>query len=319
MVTKDYAPNDEKKILELFRLSFRKELSLDYWNWRFRDNPTKKLMIKLMWDGDTLAGHYAVSPVEMVIDGEVKLTALSMTTMTHPDYAGRGIFSMLAEELYKDIATSHMVSLVWGFPNTNSHYGFIKNLKWKDLSLVSTFCLRLQKFKTTSEKNTISVKTHFEKAHADTAQTFMENFTVKSRRSLKYLNWRYTNNPSADYTIFELRDADKAYFMVTKIFRSFNEPEGFEVDIVELFFPPDANLLSSCIQAIKEHYHGHSILQVNTWIPLSDSRHIHLEKIGFSYGLPLTYLGMRNLDQENISLRENFNNWYFSMGDSDVF
>ena len=93
-------------------------MSLDFWNWRFRENPfSDKEMISLMWDNDTLAGHYAVSPAAMIFDQQPALTALSMTTMTHPEYGGRGIFTQLANHLYDEIYREHQVKMVWGFPN----------------------------------------------------------------------------------------------------------------------------------------------------------------------------------------------------------
>lgn len=97
MEIRDYKPGDEKQILKLFEYSFGKKLPEEYWHWRFIDNPQKQIMIKLMWDKEILAGHYAVSPIEMIVHGEKILTALSMTTMTHPDYIGKGIFTQLAK------------------------------------------------------------------------------------------------------------------------------------------------------------------------------------------------------------------------------
>ncbi len=41
---------------------------------------------------------------QIIIINEIALAALSMTTMTHPNYAGRRIFTELAENLYQDEA-----------------------------------------------------------------------------------------------------------------------------------------------------------------------------------------------------------------------
>ncbi len=79
-----YKTGDEHAILNLFERSFGKKLSIEYWNWRFANHPSGIRMIMLMWDGDTLVGHYAVSPAKLVIHQQEILTALSMTTMTDP-------------------------------------------------------------------------------------------------------------------------------------------------------------------------------------------------------------------------------------------
>jgi len=89
MVIKKYVQGDETSILKLFQLVFKKEMTQEFWEWRFKNNPfTEDVFIYLMWDGSNLIGHYAVSPVELKIKGEIIKTALSMTTMTHPDYGG---------------------------------------------------------------------------------------------------------------------------------------------------------------------------------------------------------------------------------------
>jgi len=93
MEVKKYQPGDETKIIQLFNLCFNQEMSLEVWNWRFLNNPfTKEIFVHLMWEGEDLVGHYAVSPVNMLVNGEELKTALSMTTMTHPDYGGEGNF-----------------------------------------------------------------------------------------------------------------------------------------------------------------------------------------------------------------------------------
>ena len=83
MEIRPYSFKDEYAIIELFKICFNKNITYEYWDWRFNQNPfTNEKFIHLMWDGPLLVGHYAVSPIEMLIYGEKKMTALSMTTMT---------------------------------------------------------------------------------------------------------------------------------------------------------------------------------------------------------------------------------------------
>ena len=82
MEIRKYKLGDENAILDLFKLSFKKEMSLDYWNWRFRDNPIGTQMIYLMWDNSKLVGHYAVSPNILSIGGDMCKSALSMTMVS---------------------------------------------------------------------------------------------------------------------------------------------------------------------------------------------------------------------------------------------
>ena len=319
----DYKPGDEIEILKLFKTSFKKELSLNFWNWRFLNNPAGEVMIKLMWDGNTLAGHYAVSPVELIINGEVQLSALSMTTMTHPEYGGRGIFTTLAESLYCDIKEKHNVSSVWGFPNSNSHYGFIKNLKWKDLNVIPTLSISLNNFKEKRDER-ISVTKNFKEEHGITFHnTLLGENKLAVHRTKQYLNWRYSNNPVNNYTIFECHDQGNQYFAVTKCFalRSESGIEDVAIDLVEICFPADISLLYGLISEIVAFYSSNfntPLSRINLWLPLSDPKFILFEKMGFFIHSPLTFMGARSLSPAGYPT-EKSQKWQYSMGDSDIY
>ena len=45
----EYQSGDEKKIIELFQLSFGQVMAPEQWKWRFIDNPAGSKMIKLMY------------------------------------------------------------------------------------------------------------------------------------------------------------------------------------------------------------------------------------------------------------------------------
>ena len=296
MELRDYQHGDEIKILDLFRQTFGKPMSEDYWKWRFIDNPINKIMIKLMWDNETLVGHYAVSPVELIVNNEVVLTALSMTTMTHPDYAGRGIFKMLAEELYNDQSKKNDLKAVWGFPNSNSHYAFIKNLNWIDLEQIPTLSIDITKIKNT-DCSDIFVVIEINQNHIDSRSKLNADNKIKVNKSVAYLTWRYINNPINKYDIFEFKNNDESYCAVTKVFPSFTDKNKFEVDILEFCFPNDFEAILKLMNAIKKHYENYSVVRINAWIPLHDTKHILFEKMGFTNALPITYAGIRIFDR----------------------
>lgn len=317
MEIRDYKIGDEIKILELFQSTFGKPMSEAYWKWRFIDNPENKVMIKLMWDGETLAGHYAVSPLTLKVNNEKIVAALSMTTMTHPDYSGRGIFTQLAETLYQDETKKSGLKAVLGFPNSNSHYAFIKNLKWVDLEQIPTFSIDMSQIKP-SKTDDIIITNSFNESHINAQYSVTNNFKIKINKSFDYLNWRYINNPINKYEIFELKNNDLSYYAVTKVFSSFNVKNKFEVDILELCFPDDQDSLVQLLNSIKEYYKKHDLLKINTWLPLNCNKHLLLEKLGFLNSTPITYSGIRILDS-NYNMLDQSKDWNYSMGDSDIY
>lgn len=310
----EYKEGDKNKILELFNISFNKEMSSEYWDWRFKQNPFfQQPLIYLMWDKNKLIGHYAVSPVEMIIDGEKKLTALSMTTMTHPEYAGKGIFSKLASSLYKDLANKYKFDMVWGFPNLNSHYGFIKNLGWNDITLIPMLSLHLKNHKLNNLDIIYDVKKNFDKYHSDLLISKTDN-KVKINKTKEYLNWRYSSNPDFDYKIIEINQYN---FAAYKIIKSFENVEKYEIDILEFYCKEDINNLLLLINAIILEEQK-AIIKVNLWNSIFSKEQIFLEKMRFQQSSPITYLSCLPFN-ENKNIISDYRNWEIDFGYSDVF
>lgn len=313
MEIKNYKKTDEKYILELFKNSFGKSMSLEYWKWRFLQNPfDESTYISLMWDKQKLVGHYAVSPVQMVFEGKLKKTCLSMTTMTHRDYFGRGIFSKLSENLYAKLK-SEGFEMVWGFPNNNSHYGFKKNLSWKDINIIPMMNISKQKIdklktKVAYLKNPIIGDVIEKSLNLDSSR-------IRINKTKAYLNWRYINNPNTDYKIISLKENIDSVVIYKKI-SSFSKINTFEIDIMELYFCNDLDILKKLIYAIYIE-EKEDVCQFNLWKNIYDYNQIFFERIGFIYSQPLTYLGYRSFT--NDLLPENMKNWDISLGYSDVY
>jgi hypothetical protein len=130
---RDYEPGDETEIVALFERVFKKTMgpdeSLEHWRWEYLENPVGPRLIKLVWHEERLVGHYAVSPRCVVVDGEERLAALSLDTMTDPEYGRQGIFSASAEACYADMAKGGL-AFVYGFPTRTSIRGISHSLKW---------------------------------------------------------------------------------------------------------------------------------------------------------------------------------------------
>lgn len=316
MEIKDYKQGDENAILGLFKLSFKKEMSLDYWKWRFELNPAGKHFIKLMWIDDLLVGHYAISPVKMNIFGKEEMTALSMTTMTHPEYGGKGIFNKLALKLYEELETKKGFKAIWGFPNKNSHYGFIKNLSWSDVGVIHDLTMPANNNTSIQSENIREIK-NFSEKNARTLKELSASFNVNVIKDVNYLNWRYSLNPSQDYTIFNYDDGNQEGFIVTKIYPSNTQSGAYDLYLMELGLKKDQlGLMKTFLDHIMLHYNV-NFDRVNIWLNLWDERHIILEKMGFFLEGRSTFLGIRNNTGHEGAT--NLKNWSYSFSDSDVY
>lgn len=295
-----YQPGDEEEILKLFQVVYGRSLSPEYWKWRFLDNPVSKPMINLVFDEDRLVSHYAISPVCMRIFDERCLGALSMTTMTHPEYAGRGYFKQLANELYEFEQSKSNLALVYGFPNLNSHYAFHTRLGWSNLD-------RIPMLKWPSEPVQqypmgVIEPDGFQKKHFEIASEISRKFSCKLERDTDFLSWRYLANPVMKYQIFE-RESSGEYMVVSRYQEKLN--------IVELNCFSEESMRLLFKAAIFKLNAGQACI-LNAWVPMNDPRHVVLEKMGFSFDLPVTWIGARFFNRPE-------GEFYYSMGDSDVF
>lgn len=316
MEIKNYQKGDEEKIIPLFELVFKRPMSLEQWQWRFKNNPAGKYMIKLMWDGDVLAGHYAVSPIKMLVNDKEILTTLSLTTMTHPDYGRRGIFGDLANALYNQLEQELGVGAIWGFPNNNSHYGFIKNLNWKDVAVIHTLTAPAKNMSATLSDN-VKFVTEFNDSHVKLLADVSKNIPVRISRYLEYLDWRYLKKPSSKYYILEHEKDGVKDFVVFKLYKSSETPEIWDVFFMEIAVK-DVSSLKIMMEHILAHFKDKTISSFNLWMSMWHPQHIQFEKLGFNPGGKQTYLGIR-ANEKNYPEVFDFRNWYYTMGDSDVY
>ncbi len=316
MVIKDYFKGDEEKIIELFELVFNRKMTIEQWRWRFENNPAGKYMIKLMWVGEKLVGHVAVSPIYVKINGEQVLTSHCLATMTHPEYSGKGIFKKLSLALFHKQENELNSKAIWAFPNNNSHYVFVKSLGWKDIAVVHTLGIKPEKVVSLDTAVEILEFQEFNDSHVSFIEDITKNAKVKVDRNLDYLDWRYCQKPSVSYKKFEIKKDGKIVgLIISKVYKSVVEGK-FELNLVEVFFV-DYNALPESIIEISKLY-DLNFERITLWKNLSDPNHIQLEKIGFKLTLPQTYFGSRTVD----AFQTVFNdprNWLIAMGDSDVF
>ena len=320
-----YKGVDEHQIVQLFKQAFNRDMGLDYWNWRFKGNVEGKIQIDLMFDGELLVGHYAVSPIRMICNGKSILTGLSNNSMTHPDYGRRGIFKTLASSLYSRI-TNEGVELVWGFPNQASYYGFMHRLGWlpiKDMPMLTLSKDNLKHFNLAQPKHKVETISHFDPAFDNLWERLRDEFASRFRyfvvRDSKYLNWRYGQNPMYHYKILCIREGDDYLgYAVTKFY---NGGEQLIGDIVDTFCVSDKEVFLSLIhQSIS--YLSQTASQICCWMNESCQFYEYLREAGFVESSFVTHFGARplsNLAEEEREYLADYSNWYLTMGDSDVY
>lgn len=324
MEIKAYQPNDEVEIVRLFNLAFQRELSIDYWRWRFAENPfLKEPMINLMWEGEMLIGHHAVSASEIIYKNEICLSSLCGTAMTHPDFEGRGIYGQLALSLYDRISKDYGVNTIITFPNrAASHYSLVKKIKYNNVAYLPTLKLHS---KLVQEVNTsgVSLITKFEKDHSEFIHKTIQDlgFEIYTNRSVIYLNWRYINCPINKYFNIEYRESGVLKgILIAKVYKTNQLTKEADIDIVDIFCSEDLNVMTTLFYGILKTItdEGFNVQNLNCWISLFDKRHLEMERLRFVMSTPITYLCVKPLGKGFEDVNQ-FNKWYISMADSDIY
>jgi hypothetical protein len=76
--------------------------TFEYLDWLYRLNPVGKAETFNVWKGDSIVGHYAAIPIIANLFGNEERGLLSLNTVVHPDFQGRGYFKSLALRTYEE-------------------------------------------------------------------------------------------------------------------------------------------------------------------------------------------------------------------------
>jgi GNAT superfamily N-acetyltransferase len=128
-VTREGTAADAPDLRKLFELAFGFDRGAAYDAWKFRDNPDGPPIIAVAEDQGKIVGQYALWPTTLRLGPHIIRGAQSLDTMTHPDYRGQGMFTVLAEQCMR-FAVARGIEVLYGFPNESSYPGFVRKLDW---------------------------------------------------------------------------------------------------------------------------------------------------------------------------------------------
>jgi len=313
-VLRPYSAGDEQAIIRLASVVYP-GLSLDLagWNWRYKDNPAGQAIIELAQVDDEVVAHYAVSPVVVCADGSDKLTHLSLLTMTHPDWRGHRLFPQLAERAYRRAGLGGS-EVIWGFPNRNSHRGFVNYLDWEDVYEIPMLRLALTGYNTFDLSPNVTEVLGFDERVDELWQRVRSRCRYMVKRDATYLQWRYVQNPTEHYRILVYTGSaggDVLGYVVFKRYRS----ECQVVDLLAQNVHVGSLLIQSVTRLISDDATPPDSLSL--WLNVTDPLHHALEKSGFRNEGPVTYFGIRFF--QGCGWMLDFHDWHIAMGDSDVF
>ncbi|GAB4538305.1 MAG: hypothetical protein Kow0063_25980 [Anaerolineae bacterium] len=352
--TRLYQQNDEYAITELFKLVFEQDMPIERWRWQYLDNPLKWVAILLAEaDDKRLVGQYALCPLPMKIGDRDIVGALSLDTMVHPDFRGQGLFTALAKELYDRIAREG-VPIVYGFPNEQSHSGFVKRLQWIDLCDDLPVYVRPLNFAKLLDRlvpvrllahvgssiaelgyrvargprgvaqasSQVTLVSEFDERVDDLWYQARDIAPILIRRQRNYLNWRYASHPEHHYKILVVEDDDRiSGYAVLGQHVVDDLLVGFVMDL--LVEPGSVDVVDLLLEEVVAHAKGEGCDLISC-LMLAHSPYVQgLKRQGFVRApaslIPQEiYLGARNNSSDLPDrLIHSSSNWYVTWGDHD--
>jgi len=252
-------PIKERDTIVKARKLFWGEENIEFINWCYYDNPAGNVFCVLALANDTIAGQYIVIPIDFILNGKRTKASLSLDTFTHPEFRRQGIFTGLANFLFKILEQNNIV-LTMGFPNQYSRPGFLEKLKFTEPLPVhngtrlitrdrnSAFLVRKLSLNFPFgglfflAKKCLSLR--YEIVHAPN-DSWIDECWINIKRNIefglfkdsKWTQWRYLNNPRYSYNFFMVsgRDEKPVGYIVFRNDYIVNKRKQLALRIVDIF------------------------------------------------------------------------------------
>ena len=116
-----------EQLVELFRVSFGREVSKKFWEWKYINNPiaSSSPEVIVACDGGKIVGARPFLPTELRVNNEKILAAQHCDTMVHPKFRNQGLFNRMGEYSLQYLK-EHDYVLSYGFPGPMSRAGFLR-------------------------------------------------------------------------------------------------------------------------------------------------------------------------------------------------
>lgn len=320
----------------------------DFLQWQYFNNPAGKALIKLAKSDDNeVVGQYVIIPMKIKVNEEIVDSTLSLNTLTRKDYRGKGIFTKLADAVYKKCEEDKL-EFTYGFPNPNSYPGFVKKLGFTDLGSLPLMVyplniekLLLKRFNSNLLSKlggifngifNICIKNdeciQIKEIDGDLRDFDMFWDEIKGKykvigvRNSDYIKWRYKDIPMREYHIIGAYKNKKlvAYVVLRK-----SEIEKFKCGMIVDFMIKDGDMLAGrkIISEAIAKFTNDGMELVGCLMGKNTEEYKILKKSKFlrcpQFLEPQPFKVIyRNHSNNTRKELEDINNWFLTMGDYDV-
>lgn len=312
----DLTLTNEKLLYEnLFISCFgkRNNISLETFDWFNNHSPMGKNLLFGYYDTvkNCLIASYGLLPTTLVVENRTYKSVLCTNVMTHPDYAGKGLFKSIGIDSL-EYAREVGYQLAFGVPNANAIKGHL-SIGWEVVNRISYYEHKLYNisddFKSPLEGysyNVLQDNIEFE--------SLLSKYDLYFTRNKSWLNWRASKPHSKYYLISSDRKGYSCY-MVLKEYRdeTLNIKKFHIVDFLYEHIDSFSTLLTSALIFSKRNQAS----LLNLWNYSFNKLEVEeMLKLGFMETESSNDMIIKFLD-ESIELPKE--NWHITLFDNDVY
>lgn len=309
MANEDIFQSSMEQFGKLYEMCFPQKMSTEEIKWRYLDNPSKDILACFAIEKGEIVANYSVSPIRLLNDGKLIKAGLSLNTMTHPDFTGKGLFVKLASKVYAEMQEREY-KLVFGFPNYISNRTFIQKLGWNDIHEIPMMELDITNWPLIdqNEKNIVED----EEYSLNYDKCIAKRNKIMVYKPKEYMIWKYRKNPTNKYYNFVILDQEShvSSRIVCKEYQN-------RVNIVDMYMRNENEAEALFRYAINWGKKRQKNL-ITLWCTLGSDEHIVLEKLGFRNSIPITYFGANVFSEGTLDYYK-YRNWEINLSDDNVF
>jgi hypothetical protein len=310
-----YRPDDEERVLELWRIAFGKELPVEIWRWKYARNPFgSRILLCLDDNGDAAVVMYSGVPFRTNWNGrEVEMVQL-MDIMSHPDYRKTGLFVKTAEAFFDRFAGGESV-LYYGIPGLYHFEIGAKYLAYSRLDSDVAYFSADPATLASGGRGRLREEGMPGAAFDALWNELAGHYPLAVVRNSAFLRWRFFDHPHRRYTVYGWRTGLLGRLRAWAVV-------GIEDDsarIADLLLPPDPALSAGFLGSVAGAVSTKGVQRLETWVPGGHFAVDGLRTAGFEQTAePLGIVPTARSFDDNLEISWVSDNLYYTMADADL-
>ncbi len=314
-----FRENDEKKVLELWKLTFDQEVNQALWRWKYFDNPYPQALLLCESEKGDILALYGGIPFKASRYGKPVVIVHLMDIMSHPDFRGKGLFARTGKAFFEFFCTKNSAEILYGFPG-KFHFELGKRiLGYAPLESRVTY-LRGETGVLASKKRRPYLRIKKIENPGEPFDRLWEKCSVDYPyavvRQSEFLRWRFCRHPEKKYEIFCLKG------MFSKEIEGYavlHLKEGTAI-FVDMLFPKSEKKTAVFFSKIAHMLRSRGVLHIETWLPGGHFLKTAAMAAGFEeHDEPLGIISTIKTFDHSPDTRWIDHNLFYTMADSDLF